>query len=290
MIISYAFFLWIFLLIVFLIYRYVNQSALYAKLSVPSGTMEELTTKTNHTPLSSAVDELLLYQYRQYQQQLVKWEEKQQERNTFMNQWVHQMKTPLSVIELIIQNEDDLRFESISEETLKLRKGLEMVLYTSRLETFTKDFFVEEVTLLDILNKVITDNKQFFIRNYVYPELKVDQGTTIKTDAKWLRFALDQIITNAIKYSANSQKKITVISFIKNNAVFLEIIDRGAGIPATDLTRVFQPFFTGENGRVYKESTGMGLYLVKQVLEYLNHEIEIESTEGQGTTVRIIFQ
>ncbi|AGK54117.1 sensor histidine kinase [Bacillus sp. 1NLA3E] len=289
MIIGYAVFLGACVLIAYLVYRFVSQSSFYDKLTKPPKNLEESITITGHTPLAEAMDNFIVNQYRQYQDQLAKWEVKQQDRIIFMNQWVHQMKTPLSVIELIIQGEDDPRFESIAEETLRLRKGLEMALYTSRLDTFTEDFYVEEMTLFDVIDKVITENKQFFIRNYVYPELKVDRTLKIRTDAKWLRFVLDQLLTNAIKYSAGTRQKITITSFAKNNAVYLEIKDRGVGIPDTDLPRVFQPFFTGENGRIFKESTGMGLFLVKEVLEKLNHEITIESEVGKGTTVRIIF-
>lgn len=290
LILSYAVFLGLFILITYLVYRYFSEAKLYAKLANTPDTLEESITTTNHTPLASAVDVFIDSQYRQYQEQLAKWEDKQQDRFTFMNQWVHQMKTPLSVIELITQSEDDPRFDSISEETLRLRKGLEMALYTSRLDTFTEDFYVQEVSLYEITSKVVTENKQYFIRNYVYPELKVDQHLKIRTDGKWLWFVLDQIITNAIKYSAGSREKITLASYVKNQSLILEITDRGVGIPAADLPRVFQPFFTGENGRVFKESTGMGLYLVKEVLEKLNHSIELTSKVGEGTTFRIIFE
>ncbi|NMD71629.1 HAMP domain-containing histidine kinase [Bacillus sp. DNRA2] len=289
LILSYAAFLFVFIMILYLAFRYFSEARLYNKLSAPPHTLDESITVTNSSPLAMAIDNMVDKQYRQYQEQLGKWEEKQQDRITFMNQWVHQMKTPLSVIELITQNEDDPRFESIAEETLRLRKGLEMALYTSRLESFTEDFFVQEVSLFEITSKVVSDNKQYFIRNYVYPELKVDQYLKIKTDGKWLRFVLDQIITNAIKYSVGSREKITITSLKNNNNVILEITDRGVGIPTSDLPRVFQPFFTGENGRLFKESTGMGLYLVKDVLGKLNHSIELDSKVGEGTTVRIIF-
>lgn len=288
-ILSYAAFLGVFMLIVYIAYNYFSEAQLYAKLSKSPQTLEESITETNHTPLASAVDNFVDKQFRQYQAHLAQWEDKQQERFTFMNQWVHQMKTPLSVIELIIQSEDDPRFDSIAEETLRLRKGLEMALYTSRLDTFTEDFFVQDISLYEIINKVVVENKQYFIRNYVYPELKVDQHLKIRTDGKWLRFVLDQILTNAIKYSSGTREKITISAYKKDYAVILEIIDRGVGIPTSDLSRVFKPFFTGENGRLFKESTGMGLYLVKEVLEKLNHSIELESKVEEGTIVRIIF-
>jgi two-component system, OmpR family, sensor histidine kinase YxdK len=289
LILGYAFFLGICVSISYLAFRYIGHSALYTKLSNQPKTLEESIAETNQTPFAIAFDDYLTAQYRQYQQKLALWEEKSHDRITFMNQWVHQMKTPLAVIELITQAEDDPQFESIAEETHRLRKGLEMALYTSRFETFTEDFFIEEVLLFDVVNKVVIENKQFFIRNYVYPEVKIDQSLKVKSDGKWLRFILDQLVTNAIKYSTGTREKITITAFCKKNAITLEIVDRGVGIPATDLSRVYLPFFTGENGRVFKESTGMGLFLVKQVVEKLNHEIRIESVERQGTTVELRF-
>ncbi|MGJ7922880.1 sensor histidine kinase [Neobacillus sp. LXY-4] len=289
LIVGYAAFLWGCGLVAYLFFRYLSQSAFYKKLSNSPNSLEESITKTNYTPLGIAFDQFAENQFRHYQSQLSFWEEKQQERTTFMNQWVHQMKTPLSVIELIIQGEDDPRFESIAEETHRMRKGLEMALYTSRLDTFTEDYFVEEISLVDVIDKVVIENKHYFIRNYVYPEVKVDRGIKVRTDSKWLRFIVDQLLTNAIKYSAGTRERITITAFFKGNNPILEIRDRGVGIPAADLPRVFLPFFTGENGRVFKESTGMGLYLVKQVVAKLSHEIEIKSEVGQGTVVRLIF-
>ncbi|PEU71872.1 hypothetical protein CN411_33250, partial [Bacillus thuringiensis] len=136
----YSVFLGVFLLMGYLIYRYFSHRSFYKRLSTPMETLNESIKDSNLTPLSRALDKLLQTQYRYYQNQLKKWERKQQEQMTFMNQWVHQMKTPLSVIELITQDADDSQFESINEETERIKKGLEMVLYVARLETFEQDF------------------------------------------------------------------------------------------------------------------------------------------------------
>lgn len=170
-----------------------------------------------------------------------------------------------------------------------MKYGLEMVLYMARLETFEQDFYVERVSLEDIVQEVIHENKRLFIRSYVYPEVKVNQHFAVETDRKWFRFILNQVISNAIKYSAGSRKNVTIVALARELSVILEIQDCGVGISKEDLPRVFRPFYTGENGRKFKESTGMGLYLVKNIIERLDHKIEIESEVGKGTKVRIIF-
>ena len=215
--------------------------------------MEKL--RTSETPLPRALNEVLLRQHRYYKRQLNTWEYQHQQHQTFMNQWV-----------------------SISEETDRLKHGLEMVLYMARRETFEQDFHVHQVSLRELVNDVIRDNRRSFIRNYVYPEIQIDPELKVETDAKWMRFIVQQLISNAIKYSAGSREKVTLSAYRAERAVILEVQDHGVGIPKSDLTRVCDAFYTGENGRVYKESTGMGLYLVKESIEKL-----------KGTLVRIIF-
>ncbi|MFL0403078.1 sensor histidine kinase [Bacillus nitratireducens] len=276
-------------LIGYLVYCYYSHRRFYKKLSTSSETLEESLEELDSTPLSVALQRVLETQYSQYHQQLRTWEYKQKEHLTFINQWVHQMKTPLSVIELITQEENGEVFESIVEEVDQMQYGLEMVLYMARLQTFEQDFYVERVSLQDIVQEVIRENKRLFIRNYVYPEVKIKQTIMVETDRKWLRFVIHQVISNAIKYSAGSRKNVTITTLEEERSVILTIQDHGVGIPKEDLPRVFRPFYTGINGRKFKESTGMGLYLVKSIIKRLEHNIEIKSEVGKGTTIRIIF-
>ncbi|NIE91184.1 HAMP domain-containing histidine kinase [Bacillus sp. Ab-1751] len=285
----YSVFLGICLLIGYLTYRYFSHRRLYNKLSTPSKTLHESIQEMDSTPFSVAIQEVLEMQYNYYQQQLKTWEYKQKEHLTFINQWVHQMKTPLSVIELITQEEDGESFESIAEEVDRMKYGLEMVLYMERLETFEQDFYVERVSIQNIVQEVVRENKLLFIRSFVYPEVKVNPDLIVETDKKWLRFVINQVLSNAIKYSAGSRKNVTMTTFEEGRSVILEIQDHGVGIPKEDLPRVFRPFYTGENGRKFKESTGMGLYLVKNIIEKMDHDIEMESEVGKGTKIRIIF-
>lgn len=285
----YAMFLGAFFMVGYLVFRYFTHRTFYERLANPMQSLDESVQKSDFAAISAALQDLLEVQYRHYQNQLQIQERKNNDHLTFMNQWIHQMKTPLSVIELITQDEVDPRFESINEETDRLKKGLEMALYVARLEAFTQDFYVERVQLHKIVNDSVYEHKRFFIRNFVYPELKIDKDITVESDAKWLQFLIGQILSNAIKYSSGSREKIKVRACKEGNNVILEIADNGVGIPKQDLPRVFKPFFTGENGRDFKESTGMGLYLVYEITKQLGHSVEIHSEVGKGTVVRIKF-
>jgi signal transduction histidine kinase len=199
------------------------------------------------------------------------------------------MKTPISVIHLSIQDLDDELLESIDEELDRLKKGLEMVLFSSRLDMFERDFHVETIFLKELVRKLTSSQKRLFIRNRVYPELDIDPSLKVVSDEKWLSFVISQLITNSVRYTVKKGKKIVFRGSQLENKTVLEVIDQGVGIPKSDLPRVFDPYFTGENGREFQESTGMGLYLVKQICDKLGHRVEIESDVNSGTIVRIVF-
>ncbi|BBH20158.1 sensor histidine kinase [Paenibacillus baekrokdamisoli] len=285
----YSVFLGLVMLSGYLIYRYVSHRSLYSKLSDPMETLDDSIHGGGYTPLSSAFDQLLQTQYRHYQQQLKIREKTRNDHLAFMNQWVHQMKTPLSIIRLMMEEADDARSASILEESDRMEKGLDTVLYAARLETFERDFQVEAVTLRAVVENVIRENKRLFIGNKVYPDLQVDSGLIVESDAKWLSFMIGQLVTNAIKYSAESHQKVTFTSYVRGKNAILEILDRGIGISLSDRKRVFEPFYTGDNGRRYRESTGMGLYFAQEISNRLGHKIELESEVGVGTSVKLIF-
>lgn len=286
--IFYTLFLGTFFLTVYLVYRYVTLQAFYRRLANPIGHLDEVFETLDGAPLSTALGRLLKAQHRLYIEEIERAEIKRNEHVTFINQWVHQMKTPLSVIELIIQDYDDDQLLSIREETDKLEKGLEMVLYAARLEVFEQDFHVKPVPLKKVVEQVIHENKRLFIKNKVYPEVHISD-LTVESDEKWLVFVVNQIITNAVKYSAGIGDKVYIFEEQHSNGTRLIIKDNGIGIPNFDLKRVFDPFFTGENGRTFKESTGMGLSLVRDVCDKLGHDVVIDSIEGEGTSVILTF-
>ncbi|WP_062051654.1 sensor histidine kinase [Bacillus sp. JCM 19034] len=286
----YAIFLSLILVTAFLFYRYLSRKNVYERLQNPMGTLDESLQTTERAPISEALDHLLSSQYRLYQKELLKAEERQDEHLLFMDRWVHQMKTPLSVIELTAQALDEPESSSIREETERIRNGLNTVLYMARLRTIAEDFQIKPVTLSKLVHEVNQENKRFYIRHEVYPQLKEERAViTVETDEKWLFFLLTQLIHNAVKYSTGKTNQLIISLYEKGGEAVLEVKDFGVGIPDADKKRVFNKFYTGENGRKYRESTGMGLYLVKEVAARLEHRLELESKVGQGTTVRIIF-
>jgi len=284
----------LFLSLVFLIgyflYRYYSRKDFYQRLQKPLETLDDSLETTKQSSLSEALNELLLAQYRLYREEIQKAEERQDEHLMFMDRWVHQMKTPLSVIELTAQTLDEPESSSLREETERMRNGLHTVLYMARLRSIAEDFHIKPVTLSKVIHDVNQENKRYYIRSEVYPQFQEEKpGITVATDEKWLFFLLTQLVQNAVKYSTGKAKHLVLSVYERSGSVVLEVKDFGIGIPVVDHKRIFNKFYTGENGRKYRESTGMGLYLVKEVADRLEHGIELESEVGVGTTVRIIF-
>lgn len=237
-----------------------------------------------------------------------------QNKNYFLSQWIHNMKTPVSVIDLVIQRiisgetEVSDAVNSIKEENNKLLNNLEQILSLYRLEDFSRDYIPEAIDLAAAVKKLINSKKTQFIYSNVFPKLEVlshphsDKSapsgasdltdTSVLTDTKWNELMLDQIISNAIKYSSTPDTVKNIYFTIEKNEdfVILKIRDDGIGIPQYDINRVFEPFFTGENGRKYKNSTGIGLYICAAIAEKLGHRISLKSEPGKGTEVTISYK
>lgn len=180
--------------------------------------------------------------------------------------------------------------QSVDEETERLGRGLEMMLNTARLEKFELDLKVERVSLQQVIRQVINQHKKTFIRTHLFPKI-IGDDVIVVSDQKWLQFILTQFVTNAIKYS-REQTKANTLEFIMESTLqgaHLHVRDEGIGIAEHDLPRVFEAFFTGENGRKEGDATGMGLYLVKQVCTRLGHAVSVESIPGEGTTFTLEF-
>lgn len=276
-------------LLLYLGYRYAQHRKLYAALSHPKSMLEEHLVSLGDTPLPEAIYELLQLIDRQYQDQINLHVRRMDQHIVFMNRWVHQMKTPLSVIQLSLEDLEDEAAISIQEELERLRRGLEMVIYTSRLDRFEDDFHVEPLVLNKVVSASVAENRRLFIRRGIKVNIQINPNFTVYSDAKWLMFMLTQILTNAVNYTSGTDKTVTLSSQHIGTDFVLNITDQGIGISPEDLKRVFNPYFTGERGRQYHESTGMGLYLVREICNRLGHTVELQSKLGEGTTVQITF-
>ena len=288
--IFYSIFLGLFFLFGYLVYKYLSRRHFYNRLTTKLISLDESQQELERAPISEALSQLLKSQYYLYENEMMQLKNKQEEHFIFMDRWIHQMKTPLSVIELMAQDLDEPDSSDMREETDRIKSGLNTVLYMGRLRTMSRDFHVKLVDLKSMINEVNKENKRFFIRNHVYPQVEVDsEGLAVETDDKWLHFMITQLVQNAVKYSAKKSEQILLKVYKRNAQTILEIEDFGIGIPQSDMKRIFDPFFTGENGRKYRESTGVGLYLVKEVAQYLGHRIEVDSEVGKGSVFRIVF-
>ncbi|TAA70586.1 sensor histidine kinase [Planococcus salinarum] len=285
----YSFVISILLTSAFLGARYIKRHRYYKKITENPNNMEHMLQKEGRSPEQLQLERYLQKLYKVYQNEAQSLYASQNRHLQFMNQWVHQMKTPISVIQLLLQNPGELDKGSVSEEIDRLKASLDTVLMNARLDTFEQDMQIEQVNLHALSTEIITENKRLFISKQIYPVIEVDKKIITATDRKWMKFIVGQLLTNAIKYTFERDKKVYISAICHDSHIHLSIRDEGIGIPSTDLGRVTKAFFTGENGRKTAESTGMGLYIAKEVCRKLGHELTIESSVGQGTTVSILF-
>ncbi|TYP71321.1 sensor histidine kinase [Paenibacillus methanolicus] len=297
--IVYAFMLALFFLLVWLLADYVRQRSYFRELgeALRAGKLEAaLQIRSGVTRDQRAVQRLIARQHEAYMDELGRYRRQQEVHQHFTHQWVHQMKTPVSVIDLLGQQgaeEPDAGdvFASIREEADRLTQGLDLMLYTARLSKFELDMHVRGVRLEALAREVVNRHKRLCIKHGIYPQ--IEGSASAETDEKWMSFAIGQLVTNAIKYSApkpGAKRLYIRIAQEPDGGASIGVRDEGIGIPAHELARVFDPFFTGENGRIVGESTGMGLYLAKLVCRQLGHAITAESEQGSGTTVTIAFR
>lgn len=272
----------------YLTMKFIMRRSFYAAIIEKPEKMEDALIRHVLTPENRQTTAFTRELYRLYQHEVQTLSAAQNRHLGFMNQWVHQMKTPISVINLLLQ-EDEVDKKSVGQEVERIQAGLEIVLVNARLETFEEDMQIERLALKTVLQEVFNENKRLFITNGLFPLLTVDEQLTVATDRKWFKFMLNQFITNAVKYTFEKGKKIQVTAIQMPEGLQLEIIDEGIGIPASDLQRVTKAFFTGENGRLSGESTGMGLYIASEVCKRLGHKLSILSKQGEGTTIRLVF-
>lgn len=213
---------------------------------------------------------------------------RQKDMREYYAMWVHQIKTPISALRLLLQekNEQGEMTEEL-EEVFRIEQYVEMALQYVRLESETTDFRLEQVRLDDVIRASIRKYARLFIHKKISMEYDGTQNMAL-TDEKWIQFVIEQIISNAVKYTSKGKISIYFEGEETEN-LFLVIADTGIGIKAEDLPRICEKGYTGYNGHADKRSTGIGLYLCSRILKKLGHSFSITSEEGKGTRVRIGF-
>ncbi len=241
----------------------------------PSFIDGEILFEIIHQATKSMNDEIAMYKIAQ------------EEYREYIETWIHEVKTPIACIDLLCENNKNELTDKIEKETKKVDGFIEQALFYARSTNVAADYSIKRINLDDVLKRIIKKHSKQLIE--ANAQLSFDlEKIEVYADEKWLGFIIGQIIANSVKYKKEDlslsfsmkQTKANVILFIKDN---------GIGISESDLSRVFQKGFTGENGRKFAKSTGMGLYICKTLCDKMYLKIEVDSQVNQGVEVRIIF-
>ena len=205
----------------------------------------------------------------------------------FIELWVHEVKLPVASLQLILHNGDDTA--KALEQLRRIDNYTDTVLYYARSGNAEKDYIITEIPLKNTVREAVIKYRDDLTSRGVAIETDIPD-VTVMTDGKWLGYILGQLLSNSLKYFSEAREpdiRITAEDF--QDFVKLRFFDNGIGIPAADLPRIFDKSFTGENGRKGAKSTGMGLYVVKNLCEKLGHRIEVHSDAAAYTEFVITF-
>ena len=197
--------------------------------------------------------------------------------------WAHQIKTPIAASSLLVGEIEDKKVKNqLEQELFKIESYVNIVLQYLRLESFHEDLVLKKENLEDLVKEIVKKYAIFFIQKGLSLNLH-DLDRTIITDKKWFVVILEQVLSNSLKYTSQGGIEI----YFQEDTLYIK--DSGLGIQDADLLRVFERGFSGYNGRLTQQSSGLGLYLSKKIADELGHQISIASQVGQGTTVMISF-
>lgn len=209
------------------------------------------------------------------------WDAARRDMADYYATWVHQIKAPIAVMKIILQQEDTPENRELSAELFRVEQYVEMALCYVRLGEGASDLVIQEYDLDQVIRKAVRKYAGQFIRRKIR---LIYEGTDVRvlTDEKWLSFIVEQLLSNAVKYTAEGSVTISV-----DNGKKLSVTDTGIGISPEDMPRIFEKGYTGYNGRLDKKSTGLGLYLCRKAADRLGHVLTAESEPGKGSRFTI---
>ncbi len=287
--IFYFGFLVFFMLALFILIRFYKTGRVYEKFSLKSKLLNDYLIEYPRSAFEEEYNLMIEEMIKNNGSREIEQKQDKKLQKVMIYRFVHQMKTPLSVLKLICENHSEEEdYKKIGRNVNTIEYNLNQILNIYRLDEFKNDFVSEKVLLKNICKECINGLKDYFISSKIYPKLDINENIYVYSDSKWLKLIIHQILTNAIKYS-NSGQTVSVIAKKEDDKVYLSITDTGVGIEKADLRSIFELFYIGKNGRNNADSSGIGLYIVKRVSEYLGHKVEVESEIGKGTKMTIIF-
>lgn len=238
----------------------------------------------NIDPADEWYQEKILSLVAQLRETEQRFSEKNSEQLEYFTLWLHQIKTPIAAISLLMQSQPKQPLtKQVKQELLRLEDYTHMALNYLKIEESGTDLDFIEIDLDDIIKKTIKKYSIIFIYNHISLEYE-DTRASVLTDGKWLQILLEQILSNSLKYTTGGTIKI-YLDPEKPETLVIE--DNGMGIRAEDLPRIFEKGYSGLNGRLHEKSTGLGLFLSQKIVQRLGHQLTIESVLGEGTKVFI---
>lgn len=275
------------LFILFLIWRYQQETRYFSDLQTWNAESEPQGPAEGDSPFEQIVGHTLQRQTRHDRDNARQLLHRLEQEHDDLLAWIHEVKTPLSAMRLMIERLSDTQLQrQLHSEWLRIHYLLDQQLHQKRMLHIQNDLFIEPVDLASLLHEEIRGLRAWCMNKDIGFDIAL-QIQSVHSDAKWLGFMLRQLLTNAVKYSQSSDIRIT--SREQGDHAVLEIADQGCGIDPRDMPRIFDKGFTSTNRRQDNAATGMGLYLLKQTAHWLQIQIEVESQLEAGTTFRLLF-
>ncbi|RYG71507.1 HAMP domain-containing histidine kinase [Lentibacillus lipolyticus] len=272
---------------VFLVVRYHKETRFYRALRDHSQSFDLTTIPETGSPFEEMTSEMIQKQNEVYKTQLEELHTSVEQEKDDILSWIHEVKTPLTTLQLIIERVDDQALKGqLMYEWLRVHLLLDQKLHQKRIPFMQNDLFIEKTDLEALMFEEIKALKLWCMQKGIGFDVNL-QVTEVLTDTKWFGFIARQILTNAVKYSEASD--IIIDSFMEEERCVLTIADHGRGIDAKDLPRIFDRGFTNTIAHFDQTATGMGLYLAKQVADSLHITIDVSSRLGEGTMFTLTF-
>lgn len=280
------------LLVIFLTIHFLSKRRFWQKLSVQDENLLQNYVTSAHfaeEEFYQSVINRAIFEHQEMLQQIIGSQEEQKD---YIDSWVHEIKVPLAASQLLLRSVEfdipDDKYILLENELNKIDNYVEQVLYVARLDSFSKDYLIQEESLKAIIQPVLKSQANYFIQKNIHLSIE-GEDQQVLTDAKWIGFIFRQLLSNALKYTPDNGSITIRLSRAKQGSL-LEVIDTGIGIPKEDLRRIFDKGFTGSNGRkMDTHSTGLGLYLAKNLAKQLGVSLTAESEINEGAQLSLFF-
>jgi OmpR family two-component system bacitracin resistance sensor histidine kinase BceS len=285
--ILYIVFLSLIIFIFFLVIRYNKETKFYRSLSEWDNTLDTTSLSAAESPFEKIIETTLTNQTVRFKQDTTKSRIALEEEKDDLLAWIHEVKTPLTAMHLMIETLDDVTAKSkLTVEWLRIHHLLDQQLHQKRLPFLENDLYIETVDLKSVIFKEVKDLQSWCIQRKIGFDVELAEASVL-SDGKWLAFIIRQMLTNAVKYSEASD--IIIKSYRQNEQTILTVEDFGRGIETKDLPRIFDKGFTSTTNHQDHSATGMGLFLAKKAAVPLRITVEVTSTPGEGTVFTLVF-